>query len=197
MEPIDYYRDPEERFCQGDIFSVAPNLFLKERHQKPRIVALTGQKYGFLIDELSATSDDGKRAGLDRCSVGSEVVVPVNTTVGSAILLSHGCEIDKDKKHRIIVLVRTMANLQDEEKGHIRNHGRRACFYLPNSGTDIPEGYVDFRRVSTVSLEWLESKKRLKTLTEPARRRLLVAYFHFLSRIALEVDSLKWNEQDD
>jgi hypothetical protein len=195
MTPLEYYRDIEDRFCQGDIFSVAPNIFLKERLQKPRAVTLAGQKHGFEIDELSHASDDGTKVGLDRLQSGTDVLVPVSTLIRPAILLSHGCEIDKDKKHRIIALIRSMADLKEAEKNNIRSHGRRACFYLPQCGNDLPEGYVDFRRISTVTLEWLESRKRVKSLTEAARRQLLVAFFLFFSRIELTVESLPWAEE--
>jgi hypothetical protein len=197
MAPLEYYRDVENRFCQGDIFLIAPNLFLKERLQKPRTVTLAGQKHGFEIDELSHSSDDGTKVGLDRLQTGNDVLVPVSTLIGPAILLSHGCEIDKDKKHRIIALIRSMGNLKEEEKNHIRSHGRRACFHLPQCGNDLPEGYVDFRRISTVTLEWLESKKRVKSLTEDARRQLLVGLFLFFSRIELSVESLPWTEEQE
>ncbi len=117
---------------------------------------------------------------------GSEVVIPAACLIDRAILLTYGCEIDKDKRHRLVALVRPMIGFQESEKETIRANGKYACFHLPAMNGHVEEGYVDFRRLSTVSPDWLEKNKRVTTLAEHARRKLLLRFFLFMSRLQLE-----------
>src|SRR5258708_5880476 len=105
MDAASFYRDLEEQICQGDIFSTAPHLFLKEKLKAPSPIALAGKKAGLLTDELSTTPP---------APAGTEVVVPAPCLVERAILITYDCEIDKDKKHRTIALIRPMASLRPE-----------------------------------------------------------------------------------
>jgi hypothetical protein len=186
MDAAAFYRDVEEQFCQGDIFDAAPHAFLKERPKGPHPISLASRKAGHLVDALSGESLP---------EAGAEVPVPAPTLVERAILLSHGWEIDKDKKHRIIALVRPMASLtKEEERETIRKNGRRACFYLPAHGDRLPEGYIDFRRISPVCPEWLEKRRRLKTLSEDARRQMLLALFLYFARVQLHKEIFETGE---
>jgi hypothetical protein len=175
MDASEFYRDPES-VSQGDIFETVPHLFLKDR---PKQIALmmAAKKAGCLVDEFCGPQ-------LPKC--GSEIVVPAPTRVGYAVLLSHSCEVDKDKSHRLIALVRQMDNLQHEEKETIRQNGKYACFYLPPLDGKMPESYIDFRRISSVGLEWLAAKTRQVSLSEQARRKMLLAMFLFFARLKLD-----------
>jgi hypothetical protein len=150
MDAAAFYRDVEDQFCQGDIFVDVPHLFLKDRPTSPPPLSLAGKKAGSWTDELS---------GPEPPTAGAEVVVPAPCLVDRAILLTYGCEIDKDKRHRLIALVRPMTSLRPAEKDVVRKNGRYACFHLPPLAPAIQEGYVDFRRMSTVSPGWLEKGK--------------------------------------
>jgi hypothetical protein len=58
--------------------------------------------------------------------------VPATCQVARAMLLTHGCEIDKDKKHRLVALIRPMPQEWDEENRKIVKEGRDfSFFYLP------------------------------------------------------------------
>jgi hypothetical protein len=152
-------------------------VFLKEKPGASLPITLGGKKAGVLVDELSGPSPP--RAG-------TEVVVPASCLVERAILLTYDCEIDKDKRHRTIALVRPMTGLRPEEQEVIRKNGKYACFYLPALDDAQPEGYVDFRRLTTVSPDWLDKGKRIASLSEQARRKLLLRLFLFFSRLQFE-----------
>src|SRR5437868_13106882 len=152
-----FYRSIEERFCQGDIFSSAPTIYLSDRYDKPRAMELGATKNGYHTDELSWLSPDGSPCGLNRKS-GSKVIMPVETLVNPAILLSHGCEVDKYKEQagkdrpRLIAMIRSLAKAPNEQtKDAIRNGQAVASFFLPSSSEQFPESFVDFRRISNVS----------------------------------------------
>jgi hypothetical protein len=177
MDAAECYRDPETVVSQGDIFESVPHLFLKDRPKEPHALVLATKKAGSFVDEL---------CGPKFPKSGSEIIVPAPARVGYAVLLSHSCEVDKDKTHRVVALVRQMESLRPEEKETIRSNGKRACFYLPPLEGKLPESYVDFRRISTVGLEWLASMKRPASLSERARRKMLLAMLLFFARLQLD-----------
>lgn len=180
MNLSEFYRDPEHAVSQGDIFETVPHIFLKERPKQTEL-KMANRPAGRLIDEFGGDA-------LPKC--GSDVFVPAPTRVGYAILLTHGCEVDKDKNHRIIALVRQIegASLNAEEMNTIRTNGKYACFHLPALDGKLPESYVDFRRISTVGLGWLSSHTRPTSLSEAARRKMLLAMFRFFARLQLDED---------
>src|SRR5262249_31379926 len=93
----------------------------------PPAISLAGKRAGYLTDELS---------GVQPPSAGVEVVVPVSCLVDRAILLSYGCEIDKDKQHRLIALIRPMSSLQPAVRAHTRA-GRRSGPHSGRSGSTL------------------------------------------------------------
>ena len=50
----------------------------------------------------------------------------------------------------------------------------------------MPECYVDFRRICTVSPDWVDHAKKLASLQETARKALLMQFFLFLTRVRLD-----------
>jgi hypothetical protein len=180
MSTSDFYSEPSDPLCQGDIFATIPHIFLKER---PNQIALmmAGKRAGFLVDEFRNTDAP------PQCS--NEIVVPAQTRVGYAILISHSCELDKPPPHRVIALVRQVSELsKEEEKETIRNNGKYACFYLPSIEDKLPESYVDFRRISTIGPKWLLTTTRQASLTDHARKKMLLALIRFFARLELKQD---------
>jgi hypothetical protein len=102
------------------------------------------------------------------------------------MLLTHDCEIDKDKKHRAVVLIRPLpASMPAQDRGVIQQNRRFPFFYLPVGGDQLPESYADFRRICTVAPEWVDSATRLASLTAAARQAMLLQLFRFLARVEL------------
>lgn len=186
MTVSDFYQDPEQVASQGDIFETVPHLFLKERPKQIEL-KMANRPAGRLVDELGGEA-------LPKC--GSEVFVPAPTKVGYAVLLTHGCEVDKDKNHRVIALVRQFDGLNQDEQDNIRGNGKYACFHLPALTGKLPESYVDFRRISTVGLGWLSLHSRPTALSEVARQRMLLAMFRFFARLQLDDDVFEVAEAD-
>jgi hypothetical protein len=66
------------------------------------------------------------------------------------MLLSFDCEIDNDKKHRLIALVRPLPQDWDENTRSILREGRNyAYFYLPAGGG--PLAAVRWRKATSIS----------------------------------------------
>jgi hypothetical protein len=119
-------------------------------------------------------------------ALGQEVLVPATCLPARGILLTYGCEIDTDKKHSTIALIRPLMALPAESQEIIRQNRNFAFFYLPALDGRLPESYVDLRRLSTVHPQWTDTVTRLTSLTEEARRALLLQFFRFFVRVELD-----------
>ncbi len=95
MHANSFYRPSEAQLCQGDIFERVPQIILKEQPRLLSKVTLSKKRLGYEVEELS----EGALP-----TTGEGGLVPATCQVTRAMLLTHGCEIDKDKKHKNIVL---------------------------------------------------------------------------------------------
>jgi hypothetical protein len=179
MDAASFYRAVDPQLCQGDILERVPHVHVKDQPRPLRATTLPGKKAGYQVDdvapgELPQTPSEG-------------VLVAASCQVTRAMLLSHGCEIDKDKKHRLIVLIRPVpANMPEQDRTVIREARNYSYFYLPAGEGPLTESYVDFRRIGTVAPQWVDSATRLASLTEVARQAMLLQFFRFLSRVELD-----------
>jgi hypothetical protein len=179
MDAASFYRAADASLCQGDILERVPHIILKDQPRPLRPTTLTGKKPGYQVDELAP----GELPATD----GGGVSVAALCHVTRAMLLSFDCEIDNDKKHRLVALIRPLPKDWDEETRRILRDGRNySYFYLPAGAGPLAESYVDFRRISTLSPSWVDNANRLASLTMTARQAMLLQFFRFLSRVELD-----------
>src|SRR5438128_5448340 len=180
MDAASLYRPVDAQLCQGDILERVPHVILKEPPFPLRKATLSKKRMGYEVDELPE--------GTLPTTPGEGTLVPATCQVTRAMLLTHGCEIDKDKKHRLVALIRPLPKKWDEENRKVVKEGRDfSFFYLPPGERHLPESYVDFRRICTVAPRWVDSMIRLASLTEEARHAMLLQFFRYLARV--EIDS--------
>jgi hypothetical protein len=173
MDATSFYRAVDAQLCQGDLLERVPHVFLKEQPHLLRKATLPKKKKGYEIEELPEGS-------LPTTPVDGGLV-PATCHVTRAMLLTHGCEIDKDKKHRLVALIRPMSKDWNEENRTVVKEGRDfSLFYLPPGEGQLAESYVDFRRICTVAPRWVDSTNRLASLSEEARKAMLFQLFRFL-----------------
>ncbi len=178
MDAASFYREVDPKLCQGDIFECVPHLLLKDQPRPLHSTTLPGRKAGYQVEELpeGALPQPGK-----------EVLAPASCVVARAVLLTYDCEIDKPKSLRTVALVRPLdPGMPQADREKIRSNQRLAFFHLPAREGTLPECYVDFRRISTVSPEWVDRGKKLVSLQETARKALLMQFFLFLMRVRLD-----------
>jgi hypothetical protein len=177
MDPASFYRPVDAQLCQGDILRFAPHLLLKQPPQALRKTTSRGNKSVYELEELPVPP----------VSLPSEgVLVPVPCQVTWGILLTHDCEVDKDRKHRTVAMIRTIpAEMPDNDRAIIKQNQRFPFYYLPPLA-DIPESYVDFRRISTLSPEIVDSATRFASLSQEARQAMLLQFFRYMARVELE-----------
>jgi hypothetical protein len=179
MDAISLYRPVDAQLCQGDIFERVPHVILKEQPLPLRKATLSKKRTGYEAEELAE--------GTLPATPAEGALVPATCQVTRAMLLTHGCEIDKDKKHRLIALIRPMPKEWNEENRKIVKEGRDySFFYLPPGDGKLVESYVDFRRICTVAPIWVDSMPRLTSLTEEARQAMMLQFFRYLARVELD-----------
>ena len=116
MNAASFYHSVDSQLCQGDIFERVPHVLLKEQPHLLHKVTLPKKKDGYEIEELPA--------GLLPTTSAEGGLVPATCQVTRAMLLTHGCEIDKDKKHRLVALIRPIPNDWNEHNRTIVKEGR-------------------------------------------------------------------------
>src|SRR5260370_36649877 len=100
MDAASLYRPVDAQLCQGDIFERVPHVILKEQPRPLRKATLSKKRMGYEVEELP----DGALP----TTPGEGTLGPATCQVSRAMLLTHGREIDKDKKHRLAALIRHM-----------------------------------------------------------------------------------------
>jgi hypothetical protein len=111
--------------------------------------------------------------------------------IARAIIISHDCEIDKDKKHAIVALIRSFDESQPEtSKQVIRSNKKLSFFHLPALENVLPESYVDFRRITSLEPTYLEPTKRIASLSDAAVSLLQLLFFRYLTRLELDPKKL-------
>lgn len=111
----------------------------------------------------------------------------VSLREGRAILLTHDCEYDKPNNPWVLVAeVRVLTEIPTSSQGHIRHYQTRNTFYLENLDTNLPESYVDFRRLTRLPRRVMSSLtaegKRIASLNDEARlalQRQVAIFFGF------------------
>jgi hypothetical protein len=179
MDVTSFYRAVDAQLCQGDILERVPHLFLKEQPRPLHKTTLPGKRVVYELEELTegalpATPEEG-------------ALVPATCQVTRAMVLTYDCEIDKDKKHRTVVLIRPIpSSMPETDRSTIGENRKYAFFYLPAGGDQLPESYVDFRRICTVSPQCVDSAVRLASLTREGRQAMVLQFFRFLTRVELD-----------
>lgn len=103
--------------------------------------------------------------------------VETSVTYVPAMMLSHGCDYDKPSSHfALFAEIRPLSEVGKDSQGHIRQYRTLHTFYLPASGEDFPESYVDLRRIDRVAKVAIQRlygiNNRIYSLTREAQEGL-------------------------
>ena len=190
----EYYRDLDLSWCQGDIIRKVPHIYLK---QPPLTIArrestsrygerLTPYLYDFGISEGEESANTSLPGGF-KFDRGEQSLALCHIAFG--MILTNGCEIDKDDKHRTMALIRPLNVVQDGQD-IIRANKNFSYFYLPAYGAIMGESYVDFRRITTLHPDFLKDAERVVSLTDDAVKGLQMQFFRFLTRRSVSPEAL-------
>lgn len=167
----DWYAEPEQELSQGDIFVAMPSVYVREPLETANTVTCGGG-----VQHLVRLSAQPQLFGAQ------DETMLTRGNLGRAVILTHGCEIDKDTRYRLIALVRPIAGLRTHVVEEIRSNSRRRFFHLPPESElyNFEESYIDFRRITTVTGSVLETASRILSMQEHLRESMseaLIVYF--------------------
>lgn len=165
------YETPGDEPSQGDIFELLPHSFV----EKP-LLMLT------------------REAGVETIlRVSSEPLVGFNDKGGQQIvsvckrqkglLLTHDCEIDKAHVSRWLVCpVVPLVTLSPDTRDRVKRNRIYAMLYLPKYREALPESFVDFNQITTLSADLVRGTTRLVSLSDVGRKALYAQLIRCLTR---------------
>lgn len=193
MKTEEFYRAADPLLCQGDIIREVPHIHLKppltavRKESTSRGEMLAPYEYRLGVPEQGDPVNVPPRGGF-KFATGDHVVAFCQ--LGFGMVLSHGCEVDKDPKHRMVALIRPLRGVPSEGQEIIRAHLNFSACYLPAYSEIIGESYVDFRRITTLHPDFLESSERIASLTDEAVKYIQTQFFRFLTRRDVSPEAL-------
>ncbi len=192
MKPNEFYRDVDPLWCQGDIIRQVPHI-----HLKPPLRALRKEttKFGERLAPFEYQFD-AEEGGLVRTpppggfkfSTGEQVEAFCQLALG--MVLTDGCEIDKDERHRQVALIRPLSPLPSQDQQTIRENLNFSYCYLPAYSDIIAESYVDFRRITTLHPNYLRFPDRIISLTDEALKYVKTQFIRYVTRRVLNPEAI-------
>ncbi len=172
MMSNEFYRDVDAVWCQGDIVRQVPHI-----HMKPPLKALRKEmtrngerlapfEYQFDAEETGLTRTTP--LGGFKFSEGEKVEAFCQLALG--MVLTDGCEIDKDQRHRQVALIRPLGHLPSQDQQTI---------------DILAESYVDFRRITTLYPSYLRISSRILSLTDEALKYVKLQIIRYITRLEL------------
>lgn len=192
MQAEEYYRDVDPEWCQGDIIRQIPHIHLKPPLKVVRKeTTKSGEKLAAFEYQFGTIQEKNNVAELPpggfKFDIGEQAIAFCQLAFG--VILSHGCEIDKDSKHRTVALIRPLSNVS-QGREIIKANDNFSYWYLPAYGEIMGESYVDFRRITTLHPDFLKNSERIVSLTDNAVKHLQMQYFRYLTRRDIKAEVL-------
>lgn len=178
IEPDPRWPDrPPYQARQGDVFSDVASIWLASR---PIAIARDYQPegnrtrfYRYFEDEHPAHPFDWEH--------GEDFIVRGIRTW--AVLMTMDCDLDTIRPFLTFALYRTFDHTHSERtRGLVRRRARYRSWYMPPlDGLQLPEGYVDFARLTTVHPSAVDLATRRASMTDEVRDTLRIDFMDFLN----------------
>lgn len=175
-----FYRRPSERLGQGDIFVDLPSLRVPlGTTEYLRRDPASGAARVLTVETSEGAAEPFRAAG-------EEGVAAIQ--VAHAILLTHGCELDKPTPSDVLVaVVRPLDTVPGDRRSAIRDGKVKRTLWLPeNDDPYLPESYADFSRLTSVPPQRILAARRLMSPTPEFLSALYTAITIYFTR--LEID---------
>ena len=182
-----FFREADPELSQGDILDGIPSTQLKSPILAFREVTLKGGRKAYgafpyppVVGQTPDSSGKSAKGGVLDFTSGESV--STFCQIGRAIVLNYDCDIENDKKHALVSLVRPLGVGQEAAHCQVIRENRNYSYcYLPaDQELGLPEAFVDFRRVTCLHPEILAAGTRIASLSQEALRvfqRQLMLYF--------------------
>jgi hypothetical protein len=162
------YQAVSAAISQGDIIDVVPHVFLDHpllglRAEAESLFRAFGEPY--------ATFDDKN---------GQAILAHCKRTRG--LLMTHDCTIDKKHVKRWHVCpVVPLQVLNSSLQGDVKRNRVFSKLFLPSYGSDLPDSFVDFNHISTISADFIKLTVRLMTLSDVGRQSLYAQFVRWIT----------------
>lgn len=154
---------------QGDIYRDVLHVMLSEPgFTVLREITIKGGRRAFAPHD----ADDPPSGGF---TWESKESVRAEGQVCLAVVLTHDCEIENpdSREHRLVAVVRPLLNLSTGDRETIRSNRQFGRMWLPAwDEVELPESYVDFRRITTLRKDALPDDHRIASMTDVGRELL-------------------------
>lgn len=169
-----YYRAPPDELWQGDVLELGPAIFVRAFHQEVlRSRTISGGRQVYDRHRTDEAPPDGG------FNFPEDVAARGNRTF--AILLNHDCDFDKVGEHpKQLALVKGFDPLGSPE---IVEGRQVRAFYLPeNDEPEFAPAFADFRQITTVRDEVVQSATRVLSMTDELRLAFRAAISRYFAR---------------
>lgn len=115
------------------------------------------------------------------------------------MIVDHGCSLDEaaDPAMVHIAVVRQLADVPVGDRDSIVSYDQKRTFYLPGSEALPEEHYVDFKFITTIKRELVDSFDRVASLNEDGRTALKGQLVRFWVRKRLPDGWWEWPDEVD
>lgn len=100
----------------------------------------------------------------------------------NAIVLSHDCEIDKNKRV-LVAPVLPITMIDDAHRDFVRNRKRYPFMPVSEMKNILPESYIDLRGICFLERELIDHASRLSSMSETGLEDLRIQLIAFITRI--------------
>jgi hypothetical protein len=185
VAPTGFYQNINASlFCQGDVFGCVPLVYFRADTVPVKWVTLHGGKQAY-APQPAVTADTPVK---DR----TKQTVLAGCDYTRAVLMTHGCEIDKPvNKFVTVAIIRSFQDLQENVKDALRGNRKLSAFYLPPHEQGQPETYIDFRSLSTIEKDVLTKEGRICSLSEISSMAMLGQMVQFFARRKLDLNQME------
>ena len=179
-----FYLPPGEEISPGDIFVDVPFPLLRFPLSffRPRPdVRQQNREFSECLTPAQAPPREGEDS--PRGSL----------LIKTAMLLSHGCEVDnllrkqsQERRHWLAAPIESFVGRSADLQRRVREGNQHNKFYLPGvKYLGDGEHFVDLRRITPINIPYFQQARKLCSLTETAQRALQSHLGVFFSGLAL------------
>jgi hypothetical protein len=163
----DLYEAPREEISQGDILELLPHLHLPHP-----------------LNVLE-TPEEGSASGTPGANLTDKktLVVRASCRYSRAMLLTHDCEIDKTAiKNWIVCPVLPLSDLPGNIQVEVKKNKVFYMLHLPKHWNILEESALILNHPTTIDKQFVESARRIVSLSDLGRRAFYAQYIRWVSR---------------
>ncbi len=102
------------------------------------------------------------------------------------MVITPDCEIDKKIAYWHICPVVPLSKLKGSVQGDVKRNRVYSRFFLPQYQDVLPDSFVDFNHLSTIKADFVQTGRRVLSLSDLGRHGLYAQFVRWLTRWELK-----------